>query len=371
MGRVGICVGLVLWLGACGETAIAPADPVAVETAAAPERHRNIGGVAPTVVPAVPVTEDEDPYGLKTARNDMEATPALRSCASEPDCPEHAEARFFTAMFGLGHVMTEGVGMDDDLLERLNAASDRLEAIQDQITGEAVSGKDFRGIAACIASADDCEGTLIEDLSASGTFDEFRSVMKEVEAANADVMASGLRQMAAIMSEVREAANLGSPSANAMMGVMYGQLDGATELFGDIERNDAIAVDYLIAAADGGSPEGAYHLAQMIHVGRAGPTHDVDQLLRAAHDGGLDGAGHILLMRQRERGQVDTDLEAAVGEISDQAIFVTSRWDLHPDRPETEAAMFETLNRHYARSDDKVTSAAALNRWEWFASQSE
>ena len=211
----------------------------------------------------------------------------------------------------------------------------------------------------CLRDAGSCEGTALEERSARGDFDAYREVAGEVEremlAMNEVTNAKVQAMMSDFLAMAQETAALGSPSANATLGMFYSQPElSAGELSGLIERNDALAVDHLIAAADKGSPEGAFTLAQMIHVGRAGPTHDVDRLLRKAYEGNVPEAGHILLQRQRDRGAVDPELEAELGAGDSRSVYAIYSWDVHPDKLETVEARDEALSSYWEVEREKI-----------------
>ena len=328
---------LGLGLGACGgaEPAL-EAEAEAVEVPAAVEAETG-GDDTP-----------DDPYGLKAAMETMEAGPELLSCAGDPECPEHVEADYFLQIA----TITSSI-YDIEIPEGWEDAMARHHAALMEIdlgALEELSREDPGAVGrayACLEAADQCEGTVLAERSESGEFDAYREAGREMEAFQEVVNGRMKSMLGELVDAAREAAALGSRSANAYMGTLYAGSESEGVMADMVERNDAIAVDYLIAAADGGSPEGAFFLAQMIHVGRAGPTHDVDRLLRVAYEGGVEEAGHILLRRQRERGAADPELEAGLGPALGSNVRTIYSWDVHPDKPETVEARDAALEAAY------------------------
>ena len=348
-----------MWLAGCGSADDAgpvQADAPRVETVAeaAPDALAPFFGT-PSVETGPSIgNDDPDPYGIDAAMERGERTPALEACADDTGCPEHAEARFFQEMIALQNGDT--FDMDTEFSEELEALMARQEAVSSELdvdfTAVADNPEAFAAAYACLQDAESCEGTFLEERSANGEFDDYRevaaAVMQEYEKLG-EATREGMQAMLMDFVELaQETASLGSPSANATLGMFYSQSEATAGEFGElIERNDALAVDYLIAAADKGSPEGSFALAQMIHVGRAGPTHDVDRLLRVAYDGNVPEAGHILLQRQRDRGKVDPELEAELGAGSGDPTYAVFSWDVHPDKPETIEARDAALSSYW------------------------
>ena len=288
---------------------------------------------------------ERDPYGVGRAlgghmTDDYKTNPELERCAADAACPVHAEASYFVR---LAEIRLDEKPMREHLehSEALYARAEQLLGDFDVFGGLDLGDDDnidqMMQVMNCIRAGTDCEGTPVEEQAARGEFDDYRAFMRQSEKREQDLLEEMSRANdayeSAILDLAREASVMGSPSAHVTLADAY-----AVGSHG-VERSDALAVDHMIAAADAGSPIGQFKLAQMITVGRAGPTHDVDALLRESYARGLTMAGHILLMRQRERGAVDPQLEAAME--ADRAEFpaVTNRtismWKVHPEKPET------------------------------------
>ena len=361
-----------MWLAGCGsaedaEPVVADAPEVETVAEAAPDATAPVFGT-PSAAKETTVDSEPDPYGLRAAREGMESTSELEACAGDTDCPEHAEARFFRDMMEIR--TGDWAEPDPRANEKLTALMERQQAIMAEVdldlTELAGEPESYMAAMDCLRDAGSCEGTALEERSARGDFDAYREVAGEVEremlamneVTNAEVQA----MMSDFLAMAQETAALGSPSANATLGMFYSQPElSAGMLSGLIERNDALAVDHLIAAADKGSPEGAFSLAQMIHVGRAGPTHDVDKLLRKAYKGNVPEAGHILLQRQRDRGAVDPELEAELGAGNFNTAYATYSWDVHPDKPETVEAREAALRKFWEAESEAMSDHYVLD----------
>ena len=355
MRRVAGCAGvLAMCLAGCGSAedaglvlptasgAEAAMSAPATESAASEESAVQPSPPAPQS-PETPSMAERDPYGVGRAlgghmTDDYKTNPELERCAADTACPVHAEAFYFVEL--------EKIRMDEGPIREHIEHADALYARADEFldTFDILRDLDFSDdnldqmmqVGDCIMSGTGCEGSLVEAQAARGEFDSYRAFMQQSEAREQEILEkigqAKAAHQTAILDLAREASVQGSPSAHVTLADAYAVGDG-------VERSDALAVDHMIAAADAGSPIGQYKLAQMIAVGRAGPTHDVDALLRDSYSRGLTMAGHILLMRQRERGAVDAQLEAAME--ADRAIFpaITERtigmWKVHPEKPDT------------------------------------
>ena len=338
---------LAMGLAGCGSAE--DAGPLVAE-APSVEAVAEAGPDAPDFgTPSVsdkPVVDSElDPYGLDAAMDRFELTPALEACAGDPSCSEHAEARFFQSMIAVEGGM-EGV-LTMETLEPYQRAQDAVaqewERVQFDFEDVPETDADFEKWAQmhnCLQDAAACEGTPLEARSAKGEFDAYRAAVADLERATTaygqTVQDTVQERLSAFMDTVETTALLGSPSANVLLGMAYAQSFPDMGVMLPIERNDALAMDHLMAATDAGSAEGAYSLAQMIHVGRAGPVRDVDALLRTAFERGLPEAGQVLAARLRARGETDPDLPAPDAEGDPLTLAM---WDYHPDKPATHTAM--------------------------------
>ena len=282
-----------------------------------------------------------DPYGLEAASKSGASNLRLEACAADPDCPEYPEAQFQSNILSATHKL-DGFSKSNSLKD----IADRMRPVEmaldlDRLHALPVESHAFAMAKACLRSGKDCGDTVLAEQSKRGDFNEYRTLRREFEdrinTSNENVESTKLEMVRA----AREGAALGSRSANAMMGMLYAHHHNMIGSHLAVDRNDVIAVDYLIAAADGGSPGGAYALAQMINVGRAGPTHDVNRLLRVAYEGGLQEPGIILLQRQRERGKVDPELEAALTYDQPYMEYAARWWNVHPDKPESYEVLYK------------------------------
>ena len=341
-------------LAGCGEaeqvgTAEAPSLKAVAEAADVPatESAAPAGSAAPGHQPpeatAPASMAERDPYGVGRAlgghmTDDYKSNPELERCAADMACPVHAEAFYFVEL--------EKIRMDEGPMREHIEHADALYARADELldTFDILGDLDFSDdnidqmmqVRDCIISGTGCEGSLVEAQAARGEFDDYRAFLRQSEAREQEILEEISRaedaHQSAILDLAREASVQGSPSAHVTLADAYAVGHG-------VERSDALAVDHMIAAADAGSPIGQFKLAQMIEVGRAGPTHDVDALLRDSYSRGLTMAGHILLLRQRERGAVDPQLEAAMEADRAQFPAVTDRtismWKVHPEKPDT------------------------------------
>lgn len=321
------------WIGAAAVILAGCGEAARVETAETP---------TPVAAAAVETSEAEsgDPYGLLEARNYGRAKPELEACASDPDCAEHAEAGFWLAFLNVLYPEDEKLGSGETATD----AFLRDLYVQDEPWAAMVD---------CAEHGRGCDSKALESTGVVYVAEsEDPAALRQASIAalkeRTPLRERRQRKRANFLRQTRAFAALGSPSANSLLGKGLSGDEYVRYEYFDVERNDALAVDHYIAAADGGSVEGSYNLAQMIHVGRAGPTHDVDALLRWAYSSGMEQAGHILLQRQRERGVVDPELEARLESDVEglvNGIYARGNWGLHPDKPETKVAMQRFVER--------------------------
>ena len=349
---VGVAAAVVL--AGCGEAEVtgprAATSPTIEAGAPSVEAMADAGPDAPAFgTPSVsdkPVADSElDPYGLDAAMDRFELTPALEACAGDPSCPEHAEARFFEAMIAVEGGMLDALTMEipESYQRAQDAVAREWERVQFVFEDNPETTDDFERRAQmhnCLQNAAACEGTPLEAQSAGGEFDAYRAAVADQEQATTAYSQNAhnavQERLSAFMDTVETTAHLGSPSANVILGMAYAESFPDMGVVLPVERNDGLAVGHLIAATDAGSAEGAYSLAQMIHVGRAGPVRDVDALLRTAFERGLPEAGQVLAARLRARGETDPDLPAPDAEGDPLTLAL---WDYHPDKPDTHMAM--------------------------------
>ena len=295
-------------------------------------------------------------YDLRDAQRLGILPPAVMDCAMNSTCADHLEARYTVAShlaFLDIHDRSDDLGLEARLREESEALS---EAFDEALS---LDLEDSQKAVDCINWARDCEITPMLGRSEAGEFDAIRETRAALRAREERFKTRRALQMNLALREFRELASLGNASANSTLGVIRSQAEDSGFGLPGVTRDDTIAVGHLIAAADKGDPHAAYVLAQMIHVGRAGPTHDVDKLLRQAYRGGMEEAGHILLQRQRGRGAVDPKLEAeleggAKGLVG--GIYARGNWEIHPDKPETKVAAQRLVERETQALLEKLES---------------
>ena len=307
MGRVGICVGLVLWLGACEPPVMKIAGDEQTEAFPTPD-----------TVDTGPV----DPNGLARAwvegKGWGEPSEELDACAADPFCEDHAEALSLKA-----HLMFNGAyatPVDPTLTKELREATEPILAAY-QASSATKETRDAIHLCMTATTPEACDGTPVSEIYTLEELAAINRLSDQIAEQESVYRQQKLAHLETGLDKVSRAAQLGSVSAKSTMGglLMTGRFTVPCDL--------ATASGYLADAADSGDPEAAYNLAQLIHHGLAPPTHDVVELLRFSYRNGRDLSGHALLDILERQGLEDSELAAAMRDLDDYKPRALMDWD--------------------------------------------